>query len=64
MMFCIFVNKHIVASHNYIIDSIEKLLNFQLHSVISNDLFGPNTNNKIFLDIKKKKRNNQINTDF
>jgi hypothetical protein len=66
MMFCIFVNKHIVASHNYIIDSIEKLLNFQMHSVISNDLFRPNTNNEIVLDKKKKtkKRNYQINTEF
>ena len=66
MMFCIFVNKHIVASHNYIIDSIEKLLNFQMHNVISNDLFRPNTNNEIVLDKKKKtkKRNYQINTEF
>ena len=60
MMFCIFVNKHIVASHNYIIDSIEKLLNFQMHSVISNDLFRPNTNNEIVLDKKKRKKKETI----
>ena len=60
MMFCIFVNKHIVASHNYIIDSIEKLLNFQMHSVISNDLFRPNTNTEIVLDKKKRQKKETI----